>query len=225
MIARTEMRAHLLWVWRATAGDPDWAVTRWLTADGVPTGLRRHPEDCGIISKTNVFAGQPLATCHTVTSALHWRIRAASPLVVWCWKLHRACGSAPEEGQTICSTVRGDFVAMLTLVVNMRPRTRQLWLFSQAEARKCALFLWLRGMGHTPGCERNGSHQYVHVWTLPFVWKEANTDVRTFCAAAASCRPMWGKQFSGMPAEMRSFHCASPKCHSTPLAPPVFVYV
>ena len=27
MIARTEMRAHLL-EWRATAGDPDWAVTR-----------------------------------------------------------------------------------------------------------------------------------------------------------------------------------------------------
>ena len=44
----TEIRAHLLEGWRATAGDPEWAVTRWLTADGVPAGVRRHPEDCGI---------------------------------------------------------------------------------------------------------------------------------------------------------------------------------
>ena len=36
----TEIRAHLLEGWRATAGDPDWAVAKWLTADGVPAGLR-----------------------------------------------------------------------------------------------------------------------------------------------------------------------------------------
>ena len=33
-----------------TAGDPDWAVTNWFTADGVPAGLRRHSEDCGYAS-------------------------------------------------------------------------------------------------------------------------------------------------------------------------------
>ena len=49
------MRAHLLEEWRATAGDPDWAVTRWLTADGVPTGLRRHPGDCGTYRKNGRF--------------------------------------------------------------------------------------------------------------------------------------------------------------------------
>ena len=32
----TEIGANLLEGWRATAGDPDWDVTRWLTADGVP---------------------------------------------------------------------------------------------------------------------------------------------------------------------------------------------
>ena len=46
----TEIRAHLLEGWRATAGDPD-----WLTVDGVPAGLRRHPEDCGIFPRTHVF--------------------------------------------------------------------------------------------------------------------------------------------------------------------------
>ena len=44
----TEIRAYLLEGWRKTAGDPYWAVTRWITADGVPAGLRRHLEDCGI---------------------------------------------------------------------------------------------------------------------------------------------------------------------------------
>ena len=38
-----------------TAGDPDWAVTKWPTADGVPAGLRRHPEDCGIFPRTDEF--------------------------------------------------------------------------------------------------------------------------------------------------------------------------
>ena len=93
-----------------------------------------------------------------MTSALHWRIRQHRRwLWQWCWKPHRARGSAPEEGQRVCSTVRGDFVAVLTLVVNMRPRTRQLWLFMKL--RNGALFLWLRGMGTHHGCERNGSHQ------------------------------------------------------------------
>ena len=44
----TEIRVGLLEGWRAAAKDPDWAVTRWLASDGVPAGLRRHPEDCGI---------------------------------------------------------------------------------------------------------------------------------------------------------------------------------
>ena len=96
-----------------------------------------------------------------MTSALHQRIRQHRRrwLWEWCWKPHRARGSAPEEGQTVCSTVRGDFVAVLTLVVNMRPRTRELWRFSQAEARKITILLKLRGMGTHHGCERNGSHQ------------------------------------------------------------------
>ena len=33
----------------------DWAVTRWLTGAGVPAGLRRHPEDCGIFPRTDEF--------------------------------------------------------------------------------------------------------------------------------------------------------------------------
>ena len=48
----TELRAHLLEGWRAAAGDPDWAVTEWLARTGVPAGLRRHPEDCGIFPRT-----------------------------------------------------------------------------------------------------------------------------------------------------------------------------
>lgn len=48
----TEIRAHLLESWRAFAQDPDWAVTKWLTTSGVPAGLARHPEDCGIFPRT-----------------------------------------------------------------------------------------------------------------------------------------------------------------------------
>ena len=55
----TEIRAGLLEGWRAAAGDPDWAVTTWLRSTGVPAGLRRHPEDCGIFPRTDVPAGAP----------------------------------------------------------------------------------------------------------------------------------------------------------------------
>jgi len=47
----TEIRAGLLEAWRKAAGDPDWAVTQWLTTTGVPAGLRRQPEDCGIFPR------------------------------------------------------------------------------------------------------------------------------------------------------------------------------
>ena len=47
----TEIRANLLEGWRNLANDPDWAVTSWLCGDGVPSGLRRQPEDCGIFPK------------------------------------------------------------------------------------------------------------------------------------------------------------------------------
>ena len=40
-----EIRGHLLNGWRAAAEDPERAVTRWMTTDGVLAGLRRHPED------------------------------------------------------------------------------------------------------------------------------------------------------------------------------------
>jgi len=56
----TEIRAHLLEGWRSMAGDPDWAVTRWLVRDGVPAGLRRHPEDCGIFPRTDVAVAADL---------------------------------------------------------------------------------------------------------------------------------------------------------------------
>ena len=54
----TEIRAHLLEGGRATAGDPDWPVARWLKTDGVLAGLKRHPEDCGIFPRTDVFGAR-----------------------------------------------------------------------------------------------------------------------------------------------------------------------
>ena len=48
----TEIRVGLLEGWRSFAGDPDWAVTKWLGETGVPAGLRLHPEDCGIFPRT-----------------------------------------------------------------------------------------------------------------------------------------------------------------------------
>ena len=54
----TEIRAHLLEGERATAGDPDWPVARWLKTDGALAGLKRHPEDCGIFPRTDVFGAR-----------------------------------------------------------------------------------------------------------------------------------------------------------------------
>ncbi len=50
----TEIRSKLLEGWRSHAGDPDWAATQWLTSTGVPAGLHRHPEDCGIFPGTDI---------------------------------------------------------------------------------------------------------------------------------------------------------------------------
>ena len=60
----TEIRAHLLDSWRSMTKDPDWAVTKWLVSEGVPAGLARHPEDCGIFPRTPVD-GLPTDSLHT----------------------------------------------------------------------------------------------------------------------------------------------------------------
>ena len=59
-----EIRAHLLAGWRSVSQDPDWAVADWLLASGVPAGILRHPEDCGIFPRTLV-GGMPPDSLHS----------------------------------------------------------------------------------------------------------------------------------------------------------------
>ena len=55
----TCIRAGLWAGWQALSGDPESAVPNWLQRDGVPAGLRRHPEDCRIFPRTDIQATAP----------------------------------------------------------------------------------------------------------------------------------------------------------------------
>ena len=69
----------------------------------------------------------------------------AALVAVRLWKAH-------WQQRRVCLTVRGDSVAILTVVVNMRPRTRQLRLICEELALELAEFSFVAVVAqHLPG--------------------------------------------------------------------------
>jgi len=54
----TELRMGLISAWATKAQDPDWAVLQWMSGEGVPAGLRNHPQDCGIFPRCEEEKGE-----------------------------------------------------------------------------------------------------------------------------------------------------------------------